>query len=194
LCAGPGSLAAPSTLQWFERLACPAGQTADYELVPAPGAVAGDLMRYTYCVDGAGQRTLAAGRFFGVMFGVYFGALLVPALLLGLTMQVGGGQRAQPRPLGWEAEAEVRGLIAQGQHAKAVKLVQAKTGRSARRAEEFVKVMASRPELPEAPPKQSPAPAASPLDRMKQLKALLDTGLISGKEFEAKKAEILEAM
>lgn len=44
-----------------------------------------------------------------------------------------------------------------------------------------------------APPQSSPAPAAQkdPLQQLKQLKEMLDIGLISKVEFETKKGEIL---
>jgi hypothetical protein len=187
MCAGPGSLAAPVTLSWFEPLICPAGQEIAYEYAQAAGTAAGQLSQVVYCQDGAGQRTWVGNQALGVMMGSYFAIFLLPALVIGLTAQF--GKRGAPRPLGWEAEQEVRALIADGRQAQAAKLVREKTGSTPKWAREYIDVMTHVPETVPSPRPAAPAPSA--LDKLKQLKEMLDAGLISAKDYDAKKTDIL---
>lgn len=190
MCAGPGSLAAPATLRWFERLICPSGQRIAYDYVETAGSAASPLTQFIYCESAAGQRTLSGNRALSVMMGTYFALFLLPALAVGLTVQFGSGRRA-PRPLASETERAVRLLVSAGRPAEAAKLLREKTGGTPRWAREVIDRMAHTPE-------PTPAPAAPPppsaLDKLKQLKEMLDTSLITSKDYEAKKADILSQL
>jgi hypothetical protein len=188
MCAGPGSLAAPDTLRWFGPLICPGGQQIAYEYLPTAGDAVSQVSQAVYCQDTAGLRTLASNRALGTMLGVYFTIFVVPALIVGLTAQFGSGSRRFPRPLDWEAEQDVRMLISAGHQAEAAKLIRQKSGGTPKWARDYIDNMAK---MVETAPPRAPAPAPSPLDKLKQLKEMLDAGLITAKEYDAKKVDIL---
>jgi hypothetical protein len=193
MCAGPGSLAAPASLKWFEPLICPGGQRITHEYVATAGNTSVPLAQAVHCEDGAGLRSVATERALGLMFGSYFALFLLPALMIGLTAQFGPrGRRGAPRPLGWEAEQQVRALLAAGKQAEAARLVRAKSGATPKWAREYLDVLAHKPEAEPAPKPEPPAP--TPLDKLTQLKKMLDTGLITAKDYEAKKTDILGQM
>jgi hypothetical protein len=193
MCAGPGSLAAPATFQWFEPLICPGGQRITYEYVATAGDTAIPLAQAVYCEQAAGLRSVVTERALGLMFGSYFALFLVPALLIGLTVQFGPrGKRGAPRPVGWQAEQELRALLAAGKQAEAARLVRAKTGATPKWAREYLDVLAHNPQT--EPPARPEPPAPTPLDKLTQLKKMLDTGLITAKDYEAKKTDILGQM
>jgi hypothetical protein len=188
MCAGPGSVAVPNMLSLFARAACPAGQHA---ALPTVAPVANPQVQTVYCVDEAGVPTDATRQFFGVSFAGYFIVFAVPLLLVGLTMRFGSPRVA--RPLGADAERELRRLMAAGRQLEAVKYVQNRLGVSRRAARDYVQQLAATPEAP-AEPAAAPTPAPGVLERLKQLKQLLETDLISKEEYEAKRFDILAAL
>jgi hypothetical protein len=193
MCAGPGSLAAPATLRWFEPLICAGGQRIAQEYIASAGDTPVPLAQAVYCEASGGLRALVTERAFGLMFGSYFALFLLPALILGLTAQFGPrGRRGAPRPLGWQAEQDVRALLAAGKQAEAARLVREKTGATPKWAREYLDVLAHKPEA--VPPPRPEPPAPTPLDKLTQLKKMLDTGLITAKDYEAKKGDILGQM
>lgn len=188
--AGPGSVAVPSTLRLFENVACPAGQYAALPTVTAANA----QVQAVYCVDAAGQPTEATRPFFVAGFSVYFLLLLVPLLALGLTVRFGGP--AATRPLGADADNELRRMIAAGRHLEAVKLVQNRLGTSRRWARDYVQELAKAPDVPAPNPAAAEPrpPSLTVIERLQQLKELLETNLISEEEYVAKRFDILEAL
>lgn len=190
LCAGPGSVAVPSTLRLFERVACPAGQYAALPTVAAANA----RVQAVYCVDAAGAPTEATGQFFFAGLSLYSLLLLVPLLALGLTLRLGAPKAT--RPLGADADNELRRMIAAGRHLEAVKLVQNRLGTSRRWARDYVQELAKAPDVPAPNPATAEArpPSLSVIERLQQLKELLETNLISEEEYAAKRFDILEAL
>ena len=189
MCAGPGTVAVPSTLRIFENVACPAGQHAGLASEPQ---IANSQLQEVYCVDEAGAATLATNEFFGASVGIYFLVLLVPLLALGLTVRFGAP--AATRPLGADADNELRRMIAAGRQLEAVKLVQNRLGTSRRWAREYVTELSKAPDMPPADPVAPAPPSLAVMERLKQLKELLETNLISEEEYAAKRFDILEAL
>lgn len=192
LCAGPGAVAVPSTLRLFENVACPPGQHAG--LAPTQAINPGAQMQQVYCVDEAGSANLATTEFFGAGTAVYFLVFLVPLLVLGLTVRFGGPTAT--RPLGPDADNELRRMIAAGRQLEAVKLIQNKLGTSRRWAREYVAELSKAPDMPTPDPAAAapPPPSITVMDRLRQLKELLETNLISEEEYAAKRFDILEAL
>jgi hypothetical protein len=191
MCAGPGSIAVPSTLRLIENFACPRGAHAALPTVaPEPAA----QMQAVYCVGEGSAPQEATLAFFGAGASLYFLLLLVPLLALGLTVRFGGAPAPiSPRPLSRDAETELKRLIVEGRQLEAIKLVQSRLGTSRRWARDYVAELAKQPI--ETPPAGAHAtPSVTVVERLKQLKELLETELISEEEYEAKRFDILEAL
>ena len=192
MCAGPGSLAVPSTLRLIENFACPKGAHAALPTVaPAPTA----QMQTVYCVGDEGSAPQEATyQFFGAGASLYFLLLLVPLLALGLTVRFGGAPAPiSPRPLSRDAEAELKRLIVEGRQLEAIKLVQSRLGTSRRWARDYVAELGKQP-IETPPADAARTPSVTVVERLKQLKELLETELISEEEYEAKRFDILEAL
>ncbi|MCC7362004.1 MAG: hypothetical protein IT317_21145 [Anaerolineales bacterium] len=190
LCAGPGSLAVPSTLRLIENFACPRGAHAALPTVaPDPAA----QMQTVYCVGEAGAPQEATLAFFGAGASFYFLLLLVPLLALGLTVRFSGAPGSiSPRPLSRDAETELKRLIVEGRQLEAIKMVQRRLGTSRRWARDYVAELAKQPI--ETAPAGARAASVTVVERLKQLKELLESQLISEEEYEAKRFDILEAL
>ena len=191
MCAGPGTIAVPTTLRLFESAACPAGQHAG---IPTVAPVANPQVQQVYCVDEAGAAVEATNEFFKLSLGVYFLLALVPLLALGLTMRFGAPTGM--RPLGADADRELRRMLAAGRQLEAVKLVQNRLGTNRRWAREYVAELAKAPDMPTPDPAAAAPqpPSITVLDRLRQLKELLETNLISEEEYAAKRFDILETL
>jgi hypothetical protein len=194
MCAGPGSVAAPSTLSLFENVACPAGQHAG---LPTVDAAANPSVQTVYCVDTAGgSPTLATSQFFGAAFGVYFLLLLVPLLALGLTVRFGPASVRALSPQGLE---EIKRMIVAGRQVEAIGVVQKRLALSRRTARDYIQALADELQKTPAPPGIAAAPEvkqplATVIERLRQLKELLEADLISDEEYDAKRFDILEAL
>lgn len=88
-------------------------------------------------------------------------------------------------------EADARALVAGGQAIAAIKLVREFTGLGLKEAKEWVDALPLRPPRAATPETAAADVQLSPAYRLAELKRMLDTGLITAAEFEAKKSEIL---
>jgi hypothetical protein len=193
--AGPGSAVFPSTMRWAAWAACPAGTT------PAPRRFResydrpGETQVAFLCVspDGtARDRTLAAMGGLWVMY--FMGGCVVLSLLA-----LRGGSARDDAPAGAapplrdvppDVEAKARELMARDQKITAIKIVRQVTGMGLKEAKDWVEAL---PHRPPAPAPRSPAAdsGAAPSARLAELKRMLDAGLITPAEYDAKKSEIL---
>jgi Ribosomal protein L7/L12 C-terminal domain/Short C-terminal domain len=93
-------------------------------------------------------------------------------------------------------EARARELLSDEQKIHAIKVVRDATGMGLKEAKDWVEALADR--APSTAPPASSGTAGrtgiGAVDRLSELKRMLDAGLITIEEFEAKKAEILAGL
>jgi hypothetical protein len=194
--AGPGAAVFPSTLRWAAWIACPAGSTPAPRTFHASYHRPGERGVAFHCVAPDGtehERTLAA---MGGLWLMYFLGISVLLSLLALRRGRDAEPHAtsstvpSPRPVPPEVEAKARELVARGQTISAIKVVREASKMGLKEAKDWVEALPLRPPRTAA---ESPRTAAtdSPTGRLAELKRMLDAGLITADEFEAKKAEIL---
>lgn len=187
----------PSSLKLTERFICSEGATVEVLRV-LPQAGKGSV--YVDCVEADGTRhTGQQLRAVATMATLLF----VPAFLLLLTWprsrnkeQLSLPEAPMP-PVDAALDAEVRRLVEQGQVIQAIKRVRNATGMSLKQAKEYVESQPPRSErlahsLSHAA--QPPADGPGPVETLRQLKELLDAGLITPEDYEGKKAEVLSRM
>jgi hypothetical protein len=196
--AGPGATIFPSTLRWAAWAACPAGTAPAPKRFRASYSRPGETQIALVCVSPDGserERTLAA---MGGLWLMYFAGGCVVLSLLSLR----GGTGAGPRPVSAggtplravpaDVEAKARELVARDQKIAAIKIVREASGMGLKEAKDWVEALPGRP-----PTAASPSPsesADSPSERLAELKRLLDAGLITNSDYEAKKREILASL
>jgi large subunit ribosomal protein L7/L12 len=197
--AGPGSAVFPSAMRWGAWAACPAGTSPAPERFRASYSRPGETDVRFLCVSPDGQahdRTLAA---MGGLFVMYFVGLSVLFTLMSLRRSQTSSAVATastpstPRSVPPDVEAKARALVARKQLIEAIKIVRAASGMGLKEAKDWVDALPNRPPSAAssaAPPAsvQSPGGAA---ERLIELKRLLDAGLITQAEFDAKRGEIL---
>jgi hypothetical protein len=197
--AGPGAAIFPSTLRWGAWIACPAGTA------PAPKRFhqsydrPGESHVALACVSPGGEthdRTLAA------MGGLWLMYFMGGCVVLSLLARRGGpatkdararAAAAPPRAVPADAEAKARELMAQEQKISAIKIVRDATGMGLKEAKDWVEALPHRP----ASPGSTSSPTGTglgPVERLAELKRMLDAGLVTQAEFEAKKSEILAGL
>ncbi|HEU4562664.1 MAG TPA: ribosomal protein L7/L12 [Longimicrobium sp.] len=200
--AGPGAAIFPSTLRWASWIACPSGTTPTSSTFTSsyqgPGESSVERSAVLHCVAPDGtrhERTMAA---IGGLSLMYFMGLSVLFTFLIRGAPSDPGSRSAPRTppaprhVPANTETQARELMAQDQKIHAIKIVRETTGMGLREAKEWVEALEHR--APSAT-SSSPAPAGptgiGAVDRLAELKRMLDGGLITLDEFEAKKAQIL---
>ncbi|MBV9108343.1 MAG: ribosomal protein L7/L12, partial [Gemmatimonadetes bacterium] len=127
----------------------------------------------------------------GGLWLMYFAGGCVVLALLSLR---GGGTSQAARPVSAGApplrtvppdvEAKARELMARGQTITAIKIVREASGMGLKEAKDWVEAVPGRPPTAAAP---SPSEGAdSPSERLAELKRMLDAGLITNSDYEAK--------
>jgi len=199
--AGPGAAVFPSTLRWASWVACPKGTAPTPRTFQASYHRPGEHGVAFYCVSPGGgehERTLAA---MGGLWLMYFTGLTVLFSLLALrggsaatASRTSSGSAPAPRDVPADVEARARELVARDQKIHAIKLVREATGMGLKEAKDWVEALPHRPPRAAtfAPPTAGAA-AAHPgaAERLSELKRMLDAGLITAADYEAKKGEIL---
>ena len=201
--AGPGtliiSLIAPDFLRVTEKVVCPQGKGQILWRDNSYGSTRSTEM-LMYCLDAEGVRsketvTLPA---IGLLFGVYF-VVLAPLSLFLLSHQGLGtlaGTTAM-RPAGALIDSQVRDLIARGQTVEAIRLVREATGVGLTEAKVYVARL-GRAEVArftdEGKAVTTGANAEGQVAKLRELKQMLEEGLITPAEYETKKREILSEL
>lgn len=196
--AGPAATIFPSTLRWASWAACPAGTVPAPKRFRASYSRPGETQVALLCVgpDGtAHERTLAA---MGGLWLMYFMGGCVALSLLSLRGGTSRGPRrgsagAPPlRAVSPEVEAKARELMARDQAIAAIKLVRDASGMGLKEAKDWVEALPGR--APTASPRAAPDVADPPSERLAELKRMLDAGLITDSDYEAKKRDILASL
>jgi ribosomal L7/L12-like protein/putative oligomerization/nucleic acid binding protein len=192
--AGPGGAVFPSTFRWATWAACPHGDAASRRFRESYNRPGETQVAFT-CVGADGvarDRTLAA---IGGLWVMYFMAGCVVLTLLSLRRGSSPADRTASavstgpvRPVPADLEAKVRELVARGQKITAIKVVRMATGMGLKEAKDWVDALPSRSPAIAQTPVAEPGAATG---RLAELKRMLDAGLITQPEYDAKKGEIL---
>ncbi|HEX8246423.1 MAG TPA: ribosomal protein L7/L12 [Longimicrobium sp.] len=194
--AGPGAAVFPGTYRWAAWAACPAGWEPTPRRFRESYNRPGETQVGFYCVSPGGtsrDRTLAA---MGGLWVMYFMGGCVVLSLLSLrrgspSADASVSTSAPPaRPVAADVEAKARELVARGQLIAAIKLVRDATGMGLKEAKEWAEA------LPHRPPSAAPATVAmtsagGAAERLAELKRMLDAGLVTRSEYDAKKNQSL---
>ena len=143
MCAGPGSVIVPATMQLTSPLVCPAGTSL--QQIEQPGNVQGEAVVYVSlkCVGAAGASPTSVTSVFAVLAVIYFvifGIAAVGAVALFVRRLSSNGGRAA-RSLGAEDVRQVRARPAEGQTLEAIRLVQQATGAGLPEAKDTVETL-----------------------------------------------------
>lgn len=196
--AGPGTLillaAAPSSVNLLGKVVCPTASRMEARWVRYSYSRPGESSLEVACVgEEAGQASDSRPQWFLKLLGFYFVLFLIPLLYLFATAgtkatKVAAAPAKQPpTPLTPAAELEARRLLAEGKKIEAIRLVRELTGKDLKAASHDVEALAARAE--------HEAVAARPLlERLKEAKEMLDAGLITEREYEAKKEKLLSEL
>ena len=200
MCAGPGMIVVPATAKLAEPLICPAGSTLVRTETPGTDS---DGSRVTYinmsCVDSEGVRSAANLKAFLVLGSIYLVVFFVALLAMSFFIRanVVGTQRSglPLRPLTVEGVRQVQDLMAQNRKLEAIKLVRQLTGSDLMTAKTHVETIAASPPGPwaaaAAPMPNTPdLSQTAAMDELKRLRAQLDSGQITEREFQTRAAEI----
>jgi hypothetical protein len=200
MCAGPGMIVVPATAMWAEPLICPADSTLVRTETAGTDSDGGHVTYINLsCVDQAGYRQAANLRSFLVLGGIYLAVFFVALLALSFLIRTNlvGTQRAAtpPKPLSVEGVRQVQDLMAQGRKLDAIKLVRQLTGSDLMTAKTHVEMIAASPPgaLPAGPAFMPQAPdltQTAAMDELKRLRAQLDSGQITEREFQTRASEI----
>ncbi len=200
--AGPGAAIFPSTLEWAGWIACPSGTTPASSTFRASYHEPGERGVVFHCVapDGTTRdRTLAAlgGLFLMYFAGTFAGiSLLIARYGASSPGTTSTASAAPSRPVPAAVEAQARELLSDEQKIHAIKVVRDATGMGLKEAKDWVEALQHRP--PSTTPPASSGTAGGTgigaADRLAELKRMLDAGLITFEEFEAKKADILAGL
>jgi hypothetical protein len=199
MCAGPGAIVLPFTAKLAQPLICPAGSTLTRTETPGTDSE-GDRVTYINlsCIDANGNSQRANLRSFLVLGGIYF--VFFSILILGLSFfargNLLGSQRSGPaRPLSAAGVGRVQELMAQNRKIEAIKLVRELTGSDLMTAKTHVETIAASPPGPWAAaatsmPKAPDLSQTAAMDELKRLRAQLDAGQITEREFQTRASEI----
>jgi hypothetical protein len=211
MCAGPGVIIVPASLRLADWFLCPNGGTAVPHVLhnpynPGEAAWNGD----TSCIGEEGERI--AGRedlAFPAMCVTYFVpfAVLFSIGWVWRTRSVMGawssaGPEAstpppQPAIVDPQTRQEARELMARGNKIQAIKRVRERTTMGLKEAKDYVESLADAP-ADVGPVAVEPEPATEPsadeVETLRKIKQMMDEGLITIQEYEAKKSEILSRM
>jgi len=99
---------------------------------------------------------------------------------------------APPRAVPAGAEAKARELVAREQKISAIKVVRDATGMGLKEAKDWVEALPHRPSSASA--STPPSAGLGAVERLAELKRMLDAGLVTQAEFEARKGEILAGL
>ena len=197
--AGPGAAVFPSTLRWGAWAACPEGTEPASERFRASYSRPGESQVRLLCTSPDGRAEDHTGMAVVGLWAMYTVGLTVLFSLLALRASTRSGAAtvpAAPRSVPPEVETKARALLERDQKIHAIKIVREATGMGLKEAKDWVEALPSRPAISalstDVPAATSPSPEArGPADRLAELKHLVDAGLITTDEYEAKKAEIL---
>jgi ribosomal protein L7/L12 len=146
MCAGPGSVTVPATMQLASPLVCPAG--ASLQQVEQPGTVDGESVVYVSlkCVGADGSSSAASvTSVIAVLAAIYFVifGVLALVLVLALVRRAAGASssRLPARPLDADGLQQVRAQLAQGKKLDAIRLVRERTGASLAEARNYVETL-----------------------------------------------------
>ena len=196
MCAGPGILILPASARLTERIVCPQGANIEYRRVRYSYHRPGESTLEINCVDQSGKRSEdVAGPVILTLFGIYFVPFFVLLLFLTLTAAARTTPPEQLPRLEQEAEREVRDLLTQGRKIDAIRRVRELTRADLKQAKDYVDSLSNVSPLLSLPRSESePDAAEHSVKRLKTLKEMMDAGLITEQEYEAKKGEILSRM
>lgn len=191
--AGPGSLIVPATLKLTSPLVCPAGSGIGYKRVRYAYQRPGESSLEVNCVRDDGTRASddIFGKAFLALSGIYFLILFITLLLLSLfrTPKEPAPAGGPPPSLSGSALDDVSMLARAGRKIEAIKRVRELTGCGLKEAKDYVE---SLDRFGSAPARESSIHTADdPAEKLIKLKEMLDAGLITPEDYEAKKAEIL---
>lgn len=194
--ASVGGALFPNTLYLVGSIVCPGRQpvveTQSFSLLGESG-----YSVHMSCVGVDGQRE--EGKEFLAFFaltGVYFVALMAVFWLFSLRPKpIVQQMEPQAMPdLDVASDAEVRESIERGNLIQAIKRVRELTGVGLKEAKDYVEALRAGALPASSPARQAETSPSDPVQRMKQLKQMLDDGLITAQEYEAKKADILSRL
>jgi hypothetical protein len=195
MCAGPGAIVLPFTAMLAQPLICPDGSTLTRTETPGTDSDGG---RVTYidlnCVDREGIRQAANLRSFLVLGGIYFVFFFI--LVLGVSLFVRQPAIGSPaRPLSVEGIRQVQDLMAQNRKLEAIKLVRELTGADLATAKAHVETIVAPPPrpgpaMPAYMPKGPGLSQTEAMEELRRLRAQLDAGQITEREFHTRASEI----
>jgi hypothetical protein len=200
MCAGPGMIVVPATAMWAQPLICPAGSTLTRTETPSTDSDGSHVTAINlWCVDREGVRQAANLRTFLVLGGIYLAVFFVALLALSFVIRANlvGSQRSgpPPKPLTVEGVRQVQDLMAQNRKIEAIKLVRQLTGSDLMTAKTHVETIAASPSGPwtaagASMPKAPDLSQTAAMEELKRLRAQLDSGQITEREFQTRAAEI----
>ncbi len=143
MCAGPGSVIVPATMQLTSPLVCPAGTSL--QQIELPGNDQGEAIVYVSlkCVGAVGVSPASVTSVFAVLAVVYFvifGIAAVGAVAVFVRRVSSTGGR-MARPLGADDVRQVRAQLAEGQKLEAIRLVQQLSGAGLAEAKNMVETL-----------------------------------------------------
>ena len=146
MCAGPGSVTVPATMQLAAPFVCPAG--AALQQIEQPGTDNGESVVYVSlkCVGaaGAGAGSPSVTGVFAVLAVIYFVVFALAALVAVaiFARSVSSSTGRAVRPLGAAELQQVRVQLAEGKKLEAIRLVRQLTGASLADAKNYVETLA----------------------------------------------------
>lgn len=217
VCSMPISTMAPSLFNLTGWAACPAGTTIDVSKRPLAERSGYRVM--VVCLEPDGDRVEANQTLgFIALFGMFFLAFFVLGMIISVISGLRPAKAPEPppalaTPLLLDQEYELQQLIRSGKQIHAIKRLRDITGLGLAQAKAHIDYMQAQlppagatPASP-APPPQRPAAAVpqqqaaahSDVDagiksKLRELKDLLDSGLITSADYESKKQELLSRM
>jgi hypothetical protein len=189
--AGPGTLillvAAPGSVNLLGKVVCPAPSRMEARWVRYIYSKPGESNLEVVCVGGGIDNiSESRPRWFLKLIGFYFVLFLLPLLYVSVTSRVVPRRTGRPIVVTPDMEVEVRGLLAEGRKTEAVRLVRKLADTDLKSASDSVEALSVG---------SGQTLAARPfLERLKEVREMLDAGLITEQEYETKKDEILSEL
>ena len=147
MCAGPGSVVVPATMQVTSPLVCPAGSAL--QQIEQPGNDNGEAIVYVSlkCVGPAGASPASVTSVFAVLAVIYFVIFAIAAVgaVAVFVRRVTSTSGRAVRPLGAEDVRQVRARLAEGKKLEAIRLVQQLSGAGLAEAKKYVETLAAEP-------------------------------------------------
>jgi len=147
MCAGPGSVTVPATMQLASPLVCPAGSAL--QQIEQPGNDNGEAVVYVSlkCVGAAGSTDASVTSVIAVLALFYFVIFGLAALgaVAWFRRRATSPAGRPARPLGADGLAQVQAQLAQGKRLEAIALVRQLTGSSQAEAKNYVETLAPLP-------------------------------------------------